>query len=472
MTTSSGPTRLESHVDGQLRLLRHERGVLSALAVPPWAISTAPMEERGCIALDIASGGALHIGLASAGHWFGGPTMAHAVWPASRTLIARQQWRSNDMLGDREKLGSVLEATWLTSSGATLRVLSSSRFEASMNVPCDDGTTPILTAAPPDGELCFFTGGGGKDEPATDGKSMEPPLQLELCTAADIREAHVQLLRRLPRPTSPQPPALEVMRAPIWSTWARYKMDVDQEKVEAYALEIHERGFPRSHLEIDDRWSVRYGDMAFDAVKFPDAPGMVKRLKALGFTVTLWVTPFAEPASEAYAEGRAGGYWLKDGSGAPALITWWQGEGVALNVTDPKATAWMASRLRSLVESTGVDGFKFDAGEAQFVPEGAMAEPNRYCAGWARLAATFGGGGEVRCADGSQDVGLWTREFDKDSRWSLQNGLRALVTSALHLGVLGYPFVLPDMVGGNAYSEAMTSDGASDGHSTDRKSVV
>ena len=105
--------------------------------------------------------------------------------------------------------------------------------------------------------------------------------------------------------------------------------------------------------------------------------------------------------------------------------------------------------------STGVSGFKFDAGEAVFVPNGAMADPNAYCSQWAAFAARFGGGGEVRCAAHSQSAGVWTREFDKDSRWSHHNGLRALITAALHLGLLGYPFVLPDMVGGNAYSEEM-----------------
>ena len=44
--------------------------------------------------------------------------------------------------------------------------------------------------------------------------------------------------------------------------------------------------------------------------------------RRLGFSVTLWVTPFAEPASAAYAEGREKGYWLQksDGSGQPAKV--------------------------------------------------------------------------------------------------------------------------------------------------------
>lgn len=46
------------------------------------------------------------------------------------------------------------------------------------------------------------------------------------------------------------------MRAPIWTTWARYKTNVTQAKVLRYAQEIVERNLPRSVLEVDDRWQV------------------------------------------------------------------------------------------------------------------------------------------------------------------------------------------------------------------------
>ena len=51
---------------------------------------------------------------------------------------------------------------------------------------------------------------------------------------------------------------------------------------------------------------------------------------------------------------------------------------------------------------------------------------------------------------------MWVREFDKTSTWGVTNGLRALVSSAIHLGMLGYPWVLPDMVGGDAYNASGT----------------
>ncbi len=37
---------------------------------------------------------------------------------------------------------------------------------------------------------------------------------------------------------------------------------------------------------------------------------------------------------------------------------------VALDVTNPEAVAWFVYRLRKLQAETGIDGFKFDAGES------------------------------------------------------------------------------------------------------------
>ena len=47
--------------------------------------------------------------------------------------------------------------------------------------------------------------------------------------------------------------------------------------------------------------------------------------------------------------------------------------------------------------------------------------------------------------------------LDKESRWGYDNGLQSLIPTLLHFG-LGYPFVLPDMIGGNAYGERPTKE--------------
>ena len=59
---------------------------------------------------------------------------------------------------------------------------------------------------------------------------------------------------------------------------------------------------------------------------------------------------------------------------------------------------------------------------------------------------------EVRTSVASQHVPIFSRLMDKDSHWRRDNGLLSLIPSVLLYGILGYPFVLPDMIGGNAYN--------------------
>ena len=42
--------------------------------------------------------------------------------------------------------------------------------------------------------------------------------------------------------------------------------------------------------------------------------------------------------------------------------------------------------------------------------------------------------------------------LDKQSVWDYSDGLQTLIPTALMMSIAGYPFVLPDMIGGNAYS--------------------
>lgn len=42
--------------------------------------------------------------------------------------------------------------------------------------------------------------------------------------------------------------------------------------------------------------------------------------------------------------------------------------------------------------------------------------------------------------------------IDKDSEWTMRNGLPTLITTLLQMNLNGYVLVLPDMVGGNGYT--------------------
>ena len=77
---------------------------------------------------------------------------------------------------------------------------------------------------------------------------------LDILLADDVPAAHALAIGVLGHPTSAPPP--ELIAQPIWTTWAHYKMAVTQADVLEFADEIVAHDYPRSVMEIDDRWQA------------------------------------------------------------------------------------------------------------------------------------------------------------------------------------------------------------------------
>lgn len=65
---------------------------------------------------------------------------------------------------------------------------------------------------------------------------------------------------------------------------------------------------------------------------------------------------------------------------------------------------------------------------------------------YVRAVSQFGPMVEVRAGQGTQDLPIFLRFLDKDTEWGFNNGLATLVTTLLQLNMVGYGFILPDMV--------------------------
>ena len=323
-------------------------------------------------------------------------------------------------------------------------------------------------------------------------------LRLALAAKGDARNATVTALRSLRCPG--QPPLSILLERSIWTTWATSHADVTQSEVLALSRNILKYEFRPGVLEIDDRWQARYGDLKFDHEKFPDPKQMVKDLHDLGFLVTLWVMPFFQEGSEAYREASERGYLVKGGTPPTAMqeisvggvgqrlgstvkvlvdeydwppghwegggrggklrsgqFRWWGTQPVgALDLTNNTAIDWFVARLKRFQDNFGIDGFKFDAGEPCFLPKGAVTSrplhyPGEYTQLWVKQVASQFPVSEVRSAYSTTEYSGLIRMGDRDTVWGLDNGLQSLIPALLTSSILGYPFCLPDMIGGNAY---------------------
>ena len=141
----------------------------------------------------------------------------------------------------------------------------------------------------------------------------------------------------------------------------------------------------------------------------------------------------------------------------PGIVKWWNGYGGILDTTNQISKKWFVDRLKEF-KKLKLDGFKFDGGEVNSLPlnyvfSKSELNPNYYSKYYVQLASEFPLS-EVRVGYKSQRYPIFVRFLDRRSDWDSQGGLRSVLSAALTFSILGYSYMLPDMVGGNNYLKA------------------
>ena len=256
-------------------------------------------------------------------------------------------------------------------------------------------------------------------------------------------------------------PDERLFRAPQYNTWIELIYDQNQADVLRYARGIVDAGFPPGVLMIDDNWQRDYGDWRFRPDRFPDPRGMVDTLHALGFQVMLWVSPLVSADHENFRalDERLDGLLRDPANPSEAkVVRWWNGFSAELDLTSPGGEAWFREQLEHLVDAYGVDGFKLDAGDFELYAGSLSAKPDAtprdHSEAFARIGLAYPLN-EYRAAWRMGGEPLAMRLRDKDFTWE---ALRMLVPGMTTMGLLGYPFACPDMVGGGEYRSFLALD--------------
>jgi alpha-D-xyloside xylohydrolase len=141
----------------------------------------------------------------------------------------------------------------------------------------------------------------------------------------------------------------------------------NRDEVMQVARRMREERVPCDVIHIDPYW-MRYhdghhGDLEWDESAFPDPKGMIAELKALGFRLSLWESPYVPLDSQMRVEGEQKGFLLKakNGSG-PALVHGFAKPSAAVDFTNPDAVEWFKAKNRQLLEM-GVAVIKTDFAE-------------------------------------------------------------------------------------------------------------
>lgn len=276
----------------------------------------------------------------------------------------------------------------------------------------------------------------------------------------DLRSAFLDA-RALYFPPPADIPAPLLFTAPQYNTWIELMYEQEESSILDYAQRLLDEGYPPGVLMIDDNWQEDYGVWDFHPGRFRDPAGMVKKLQAMGFQVMLWVCPFLSPDSMTCREVQKAGGLLLDDAGEPRMIKWWNGYSAVLDLTRDPGRHWFEQQLQTLQQRYGVDGYKFDAGDPPFYP----VEGHRHCEAFNRLGAVFPLN-EYRAAWKCADLPLAQRLADRCHAWD-ETGLASVVPNLLAQGMIGHPFVCPDMIGGGQFESFL-----GEGFSVDQELVV
>ena len=260
----------------------------------------------------------------------------------------------------------------------------------------------------------------------------------------------------------------EFYEHPQFNTWMELIKNQNEKDIIRYAEEVVENGYTPGILMIDGGWQKKQGVWDFNPELISDPKGMVDRLHELGFIVMIWVSPFIctegdhflsmyQPrATESGDEIRRDNHFVRVGNGDLCITKWWSGFSAIHNFMLPDDCAEMDAQLGRLMNEFGFDGFKFDGGS--YLPNSFYNGTDIYggytfaqlSQAWVRYGSKYK---YHEYKDTWKMGGYHTvqRLWDKRHNWK-NNGLDCLIPNGIFTGLIGCPFICPDMVGGGEWT--------------------
>ena len=138
----------------------------------------------------------------------------------------------------------------------------------------------------------------------------------------------------------------------------------DEDTVMSFVDGMLDRGIPLRTFHFDSFWmkEFHWSDLTWDSRVFPDPEGMLKRIKAKGLNICVWMNSYIGQESHLFDEGMENGYFIKRTNGQVWQWDMWQPGMAIVDFTNPAACKWFQDKLEVLLDM-GVDCFKTDFGE-------------------------------------------------------------------------------------------------------------
>ncbi len=149
----------------------------------------------------------------------------------------------------------------------------------------------------------------------------------------------------------------------LWLTTS-FTTNYDEATVNSFIDGMIARDLPLHVFHFDCFWMKEYQwcDFTWDSAVFPDPEGMLRRLKAKGLKICVWINSYIAQKSSLFQEGKEKGYLVRRPDGSVWQWDRWQAGMGLVDFTNPEAVAWYQGKLKALLDM-GVDCFKTDFGE-------------------------------------------------------------------------------------------------------------
>ncbi len=348
-------------------------------------------------------------------------------------------------------------------NGAKCPFDKNTNIESDFTYDCENQTMPMFLS---NKGRCIWCEVGFKVKISNGEFEIDAPTEVTLEKFGDtLRSAYVGAMEKHFPPKGNELPET-FFKVPQYNTWMQMTYNQTQEGVLQYARGIIENGFTPGILMIDEGWAKYYGEWDFDRIKFPDPKAMTDELHKMGFTVMLWVVPYVRADGLSFIQ-RAWDYlnfensdevFMRNKDGKINLVKWWNGFSAILDFTKECDCDFMDKQLKYLMDEYGIDGFKFDGGTVKCYSNHASVTgeiddtytPHERNIAWNEFGMkytfheykdTFKGGGKRSIQ----------RIRDRAHSWDGE-GLNTLIPYALLQGIIGHPFVCPDMIGGGEWT--------------------
>ena len=143
-----------------------------------------------------------------------------------------------------------------------------------------------------------------------------------------------------------------------------FTTNYDEATVMSFIDGMLDRGIPLRTFHFDCFWmkEFHWSDFVWDNRVFPDPAGHLKRIKAKGLNICVWINSYIGQESVLFNEGMEKGYFIKRTNGQVWQWDMWQPGMAIVDFTNPEAYQWFQSKLEVLLDM-GVDCFKTDFGE-------------------------------------------------------------------------------------------------------------